>query len=100
MQLPNLDDALQAPLLSPPSFCDRLQTPRGLSRIDAGIPLWPTFAMTIDIPLPTEKAPASQRSLLQSMRRGLAQKCPACGIGAMYVGYLKVTDRCSACGQG
>lgn len=29
---------------------------------------------------------------------GLACKCPRCGRGALFDGYLKVAERCSACG--
>lgn len=29
---------------------------------------------------------------------GLACRCPACGEGHLFDGYLKVTDRCEACG--
>ena len=31
------------------------------------------------------------------MRRGLAQKCPACGSGHLYSSFLKVADKCSDC---
>ncbi len=29
---------------------------------------------------------------------GLACRCPACGEGALFDGYLKVSHRCEACG--
>jgi len=31
-------------------------------------------------------------------RTGLACRCPRCGRGKLYDGFLKVTERCSACG--
>jgi uncharacterized protein (DUF983 family) len=41
----------------------------------------------------------NSRSVPQSMLRGGAQVCPACGEGALYRAYLKVIDRCSVCGE-
>jgi uncharacterized protein (DUF983 family) len=32
-------------------------------------------------------------------RRGLARKCPNCGQGALFSGYLKVRPVCEACGH-
>jgi len=40
-----------------------------------------------------------KRDIVQAMRRGAAQKCPACGVGRMYGRYLKVLDACPACGE-
>ncbi|MCB2115093.1 MAG: DUF983 domain-containing protein [Rhodobacteraceae bacterium] len=31
--------------------------------------------------------------------RGLMCRCPACGKGALFKGFLKVTDTCPACGE-
>lgn len=33
------------------------------------------------------------------IRRGLACRCPACGEGRAFTGFLKVADACPACGQ-
>ncbi len=33
------------------------------------------------------------------VRRGLACRCPACGEGRAFRGFLKVADRCDVCGQ-
>ena len=33
------------------------------------------------------------------MGRGAAGRCPACGTGALFSAYLKVNERCPACGQ-
>lgn len=30
--------------------------------------------------------------------RGIAGRCPRCGEGPLFAGYLKVADRCDACG--
>ncbi len=32
-------------------------------------------------------------------RRGLARRCPNCGEGRLFRGYLKVDPRCEACGH-
>jgi len=34
-----------------------------------------------------------------AMWRGYRRRCPNCGEGAMFKGFLKVTDTCAACGQ-
>ena len=39
------------------------------------------------------------RSILGSLLRGAALKCPACGTGAMFRRYLKVADACPHCGE-
>lgn len=40
-----------------------------------------------------------ERPLSQAMLRGLALKCPACGVGKMFRAYLKVADHCPHCGE-
>ncbi len=35
---------------------------------------------------------------LSPFRAGLACKCPRCGRGPLYSGFLTVAERCSACG--
>jgi len=39
------------------------------------------------------------RPIGQSIRRGLAARCPACGKGHLFNGYLRVNDNCPACGE-
>ena len=41
----------------------------------------------------------AKRPVLDSLLRGLRRKCPACGTGSIYRGYLKVHDRCPSCGE-
>jgi len=36
---------------------------------------------------------------MQSMRRGGAGKCPACGHGKLYGRYLKIADSCPECAE-
>jgi uncharacterized protein (DUF983 family) len=33
-----------------------------------------------------------------SLSTGLAGKCPRCGQGRLFAGYLKVADKCERCG--
>lgn len=39
------------------------------------------------------------RKIWQSIKRGLAGKCPNCGKGKIFYRYLKVSDRCPECGE-
>ncbi len=47
----------------------------------------------------TDLALPATRPLGRALRRGLAEKCPACGNGRLYNAYLKVTPRCATCGE-
>lgn len=38
-------------------------------------------------------------SLGKALARGLAMKCPRCAEAPLFDRYLKVTDRCRACGE-
>jgi uncharacterized protein (DUF983 family) len=40
----------------------------------------------------------SRRDLWPALLRGLACRCPRCGRGRLFGRYLKVADRCAACG--
>lgn len=39
------------------------------------------------------------RPVGQSLLRGVMLKCPACGVGALFRRYLKVSDSCAHCGE-
>ena len=39
-----------------------------------------------------------QRSLGKAILNGLLCRCPSCGKGKVFSGYLKVADSCSNCG--
>ena len=43
----------------------------------------------------TERVPAT---LAQTVMRGLACKCPRCGEGKLYSGFLTLRPNCEACG--
>ena len=38
-------------------------------------------------------------SALQPILRGLTRKCPACGQGKLFAGYLKLQGQCAHCGE-
>jgi uncharacterized protein (DUF983 family) len=40
-----------------------------------------------------------QRQALGAILRGLRRRCPACGRGRLFDGYLRVNDACPACGE-
>jgi uncharacterized protein (DUF983 family) len=44
-------------------------------------------------------AQQQQRSAFLGFKRGLARRCPNCGEGALFRGYLKVDPTCEACGH-
>jgi uncharacterized protein (DUF983 family) len=46
---------------------------------------------------PAEAKP--RRDIKTAMLRGWRQRCPACGEGALYWKYLKVSDACPKCGE-
>ncbi|MGV3651433.1 MAG: DUF983 domain-containing protein [Devosia sp.] len=40
-----------------------------------------------------------KRDVGKAIWNGMKLKCPHCGQGRMFTGYLKVTDACDACGE-
>ncbi|SCZ07858.1 DUF983 domain-containing protein [Microvirga guangxiensis] len=46
----------------------------------------------------TASAPAEDVSATTAMRRGFLCRCPACNKGRLFGRFLKVVDRCEACG--
>lgn len=42
---------------------------------------------------------AQERQTGVAMQRGAAGKCPACGEGRLFTGYLKVKDHCPTCNE-
>jgi len=47
---------------------------------------------------PTVASPSGKPTLLQSVSRGLACKCPRCGEGKLFSGFLGLRPRCDTCG--
>ena len=41
----------------------------------------------------------TERSLLTGMKRGIVRRCPNCGDGKLFLGYLKIRSQCDACGH-
>jgi uncharacterized protein (DUF983 family) len=50
------------------------------------------------IEIKTAATPAD-RPVAPALRRGLACRCPSCGIGAIFGRYLKVNADCPQCGE-
>lgn len=47
--------------------------------------------------IPTEPE-TSQPARIDPIRAGLLCRCPNCGRGPLFAGFLKVVERCEACG--
>jgi uncharacterized protein (DUF983 family) len=45
-----------------------------------------------------DSASAEKRDVWTSLKRGFRGRCPRCGEGKIFRAFLKVADRCSACG--
>lgn len=43
--------------------------------------------------------PTPPRDVMTSMLRGLRRKCPNCGTGNLFAGFLKVSHSCTHCGE-
>jgi uncharacterized protein (DUF983 family) len=41
----------------------------------------------------------SERHAGKAIRNGARFKCPKCGVGSLYCGYLKSVDACAHCGE-
>lgn len=48
---------------------------------------------------PAASVERSQPALMLGLRRGIARKCPACGQGELFAGYLTVRPICPVCGN-
>ena len=55
--------------------------------------------MTIEIRNSAVPLPPAPRRVPDAMLRGAAMRCPACGEGKLYKGFLAVADRCPSCGE-
>lgn len=40
-----------------------------------------------------------RRDTILAIRRALCGRCPNCGRGRLFAGYLRQVDRCTACGE-
>ena len=49
--------------------------------------------------MPTARDNIADRPLRRAMLRGAMRRCPACGEGALFNGYLRVKDQCPHCGE-
>lgn len=44
-------------------------------------------------------ANATERNMRTALLRGMMCRCPRCGEGKMFEGFLKVADKCDRCGE-
>jgi uncharacterized protein (DUF983 family) len=59
-----------------------------------------TSSETHTVPLESSLGDVHEpRDTLQAMARGLRMRCPHCGKGALFSGYLTSVDRCAVCGE-
>ena len=42
---------------------------------------------------------AAENRILLGLKRGLVRRCPNCGIGKLFAGYLKIAPVCEHCGH-
>jgi len=49
--------------------------------------------------LKLETSDRPHRDVWRALRLGFAERCPACGKGAVFGRYLKVRDACPSCGE-
>jgi uncharacterized protein (DUF983 family) len=47
----------------------------------------------------TDRPDRDQRPVRPALTKGWRRKCPRCGKGPLYQGYLKVNDSCAVCSQ-
>jgi uncharacterized protein (DUF983 family) len=43
--------------------------------------------------------PSSQKSIWTGLRRGVARRCPNCGVGRLFAGFLTIRSPCEICGN-
>ncbi|WP_298910783.1 DUF983 domain-containing protein [uncultured Aliiroseovarius sp.] len=53
--------------------------------------------MTADDVMPT--LTDAEREMKPALRKGWAKRCPNCGTGKLFQGYLKVHHDCTVCGE-
>jgi uncharacterized protein (DUF983 family) len=54
------------------------------------------------VPIQSTSVPSAAcvpRSVTTSVLRGLRRRCPNCGVGASFMGYLKLREACPHCGE-
>ncbi len=50
-------------------------------------------------PAPAAPAAEAERAVKPALLRGWHRRCPNCGNGPLFAGYLAVRDACPACGE-
>jgi uncharacterized protein (DUF983 family) len=52
-----------------------------------------------DSPRADHLALRSDPAFWLGVKRGFGRRCPACGVGRLFTGYLSVAETCEACGN-
>jgi uncharacterized protein (DUF983 family) len=55
--------------------------------------------MSEQFPLAVPAIEADERETWPAVRRGFLRRCPQCGQGHLFEGYLKVAEACPSCGE-
>ena len=50
-----------------------------------------------DRQMPQDHDPKTQRTAAETLRIGLRGRCPRCGSGSLFDGFLSLRDRCDVC---
>jgi uncharacterized protein (DUF983 family) len=54
--------------------------------------------MPYNVKITSKEMAVSEKSVWTGIKRGLARRCPNCGEGRLFSGYLKIRTPCEACG--
>jgi uncharacterized protein (DUF983 family) len=55
--------------------------------------------MSVETWTNAEEAPQAARAVWPAIGRGLAGRCPHCGEGRLFSGFLRTVDKCESCGE-
>lgn len=53
----------------------------------------------IDLPQTAQPEAVPPRNTFRAMRNGMRHRCPSCGEGRLYQGYLTTVEHCTRCGE-
>ena len=53
----------------------------------------------IDLPETIDQSALPPRRTFQAIGRGMRLRCPCCGQGRLFKGYLTTVDHCASCGE-
>jgi uncharacterized protein (DUF983 family) len=53
----------------------------------------------MSVPSFDQRPDAARTGFMAALKRGLRRRCPACGHGRLFAGYLTMNGHCNSCGQ-